>query len=901
MAEPMSSMGNRMALLEYWWRNQDDILGETVDQNIKNQGCMHMNSNRKLACAIAAILGGSAAAVTHAATATDTDSSSDQIQEITVTAQRRTENMQNVPITIQALTSETLAQLNVETFDDFVKYLPNVTSASTGPGQSAIFMRGQSTTLAGVQGSGSVGSFSSVAIYLDDQSGALPGRNLDVYAADIERIEVLEGPQGTLFGAGAESGVLRYITNKPKLDKTEGDVSASYETTSHGDPSTSASGVINLPLIPDTLAVRAVVYTDSRGGYINNVPGTFSRQSSDYTVQNYLGGVVPTTGNSVNTINNYQIAQNDFNTAAYQGFRLSALYKINEDWNALLTQSYQTLRTNGVFYEMPHTSSVNPALQQPLPDLSVETFTPNYNHDQFENTSLTVSGHLGDLKLVYAGSYLVRKVDQQNDYTAYSRGANAAYYQCTPTNYGGPADPTTVCNSPVAYWHDKESNTHDSQELRLSTPDDWRLRGLVGIFWEDLTIHENIDWFYKSLPGCSLTVTTGCLTDVGPPAGSRPNNPNVRPDNESYFDDITRGYTQKAIFGSMDFDIIPKKLTVTFGTRYYRINTTEYGFSASSFGCFQDGPPPCTGNQPPISANGGNSNNETADNYDITYTGFRSRANLSWKATDDVLLYYTWSQGFRPGAFNRGKYTSVIGTQTFTTPSVLAPDTLVNNEIGWKTQWFDHHFEFNGAVYQEDWKNIQVELFLPLLTGNLSYSVNGPDYRIRGLELEAIALPFHGLTITAGAAWNSSQQQTLAYLHDVNGAPILGVRAFGDPGVPLAQSPPLQASLRVRYEFPVADYTAFLQFGGNHQAHSISSIASSTTAFPDQPGFAYDQPGFTQYDASAGIGKNGWMAHLYAENLTDTRADIYENPNQFVDARTVSRPRTIGVRMTYKF
>jgi len=163
-----------------------------------------MNSNQKLTYAIAAILSGSAAGFAHAATATDTEAS-DSIQEITVTAQRRTENIQNVPISIQALTAETLKQLSVTTFSDYVKYLPNVTAPSNGPGQSNIFMRGLSVGSAGSQSSGSIGGFPNVAIYLDEQSGQLPARNLDIYAADLERIEILEGPQGTLFGAGSMS------------------------------------------------------------------------------------------------------------------------------------------------------------------------------------------------------------------------------------------------------------------------------------------------------------------------------------------------------------------------------------------------------------------------------------------------------------------------------------------------------------------------------------------------------------------------------------------------------------------------------------------------------------------------------------------------------------------------
>jgi len=144
---------------------------------------------------------------------------STELSEITVTAQRRTENLQDVPITIQALTAETLTQLNVTTFDDIVKYTPNVTTASWGPGQDLIFMRGLSSGALGTQGSGTDANFPNVAVYLDDQSAQMPYRNLDVYAADLERVEILEGPQGTLFGAGAEAGVVRYITNKPKLDR----------------------------------------------------------------------------------------------------------------------------------------------------------------------------------------------------------------------------------------------------------------------------------------------------------------------------------------------------------------------------------------------------------------------------------------------------------------------------------------------------------------------------------------------------------------------------------------------------------------------------------------------------------------------------------------------------------
>src|SRR3984957_6233333 len=215
--------------------------------------------------------------------------SNSEIAEIVVTATRRTENLQDVPIAITALTGATLQQLNVQTLDDYVKYLPNVSITGFGPGQNEIYMRGLSTSHDGAQVSGGYAQFPNVAVYLDDQSVQLPGRNLDVYAADLERIEVLEGPQGTLYGAGAQAGAIRYITNKPKLDRTEGGASASYSATAHGDPNSAIQAFINLPLIPDTLAFRAVIYNDRRGGYINNVPGTFVRAPTDLGIANYFG------------------------------------------------------------------------------------------------------------------------------------------------------------------------------------------------------------------------------------------------------------------------------------------------------------------------------------------------------------------------------------------------------------------------------------------------------------------------------------------------------------------------------------------------------------------------------------------------------------------------------------
>src|SRR6202047_3617518 len=252
--------------------------------------------NSKISYAVAAILGGSSCAAYAAEPAAGgAEAGSGALEEITVTAQRRSQNMQDVPISMQALTEQTLQQLNVTTFDDYIKYLPNVTTANNGPGQNEVFMRGLSAGSQPSQGSASTGLWPNVALYLDNQSGQLPGRNLDVYAADLNRIEVLEGPQGTLYGAGAEAGVIRYITNEPKLDVTEANLKAGYGVTVHGAPNSGLTAVLNLPVIEGSMAVRGVIYDDSRGGYIDNVPATFTRKNTDIGIHyaNYPGGGVP--------------------------------------------------------------------------------------------------------------------------------------------------------------------------------------------------------------------------------------------------------------------------------------------------------------------------------------------------------------------------------------------------------------------------------------------------------------------------------------------------------------------------------------------------------------------------------------------------------------------------------
>jgi iron complex outermembrane recepter protein len=881
---------------------------------------VRMNSNTKLSCAIAAILSGSAGGFAHAATATDTSTAdTGGIQEIVVTAQRRTENIQDVPIAIQALTGETLQQLNVETAEDFVKYLPNVTMPGSGPSVGNIYMRGLSSGTLNPQSSGTIGPFPNVAIYLDDQSGQLPGRNLDIYAADLERVEVLEGPQGTLFGAGAQAGVIRYITNKPKLDVTEGSVDAGYGTTAHGDDNSNATAMINIPLITDTLAVRAVIYDDNRGGYIDNVPSTFTRKDSDLgihyggyatacqvgapTTEGTCTGINPATGKANKgtafavppgspVANNNSLVGNAINPVTYQGIRASLLYKINDDWNALLTQTYQNMNAQGVFYQNPLSSD-----GQALGPYEVSLFSPSSDKDRFENTAWTVNGKIGDLKAVYTGGYLVRNVTQVNDYTNYTRGVYADYYQC----YGAHKGLSATCGSPISSWQEIERNTHQSHEFRLSTPDDWRARAIVGAFWEDLRIDDQTNWMYKTLPNCTTVGQTGCLTDIGPTPTATLNNPNTRNDNTSFFEDVTRGYHQYAFFTSVDYDIIPKVLTVTGGTRYYHFENDFDGSVVGSFGCFEAGPPPCLAS----------ATNINAENLHSNYSGFKSRGNVTWHVTPDTLVYFTYSQGFRPGGFNRKQSFGVAGGE-YNTPSDYASDSLTNKEIGFKTEFFDHRLQFNGAFYQENWNNVQFAFFDPGQLGNLTFTTNGPDYRIRGFETSVIARITEGFSVQGSSSYNKSEQTNSPYLiNNVAGSPGYGTpitsiaNPYGPIGSPSANSPLFQGNLRARYEFAVNEYHAFVQAGATYTTNSFTQSGSNPSLAVggaiNTTLLRFENPAYATFDASIGIAKDAWNVQLFGQNLADKDASVYTSTAQFIESQSVIRPRVLGVKFGYKF
>ena len=933
-----------------------------------------------LSCACVALMGGGSA---HAEDAPDKGAISPANPEILVTAQRRNESIQNVPMTLQALTGDTLSKFNVVTFDDLLKYTPNVTYGSNGPGAGAIFMRGLSAGFVGNQSSATIAPFPNVALYLDDQSMQFPARNADVYLADMERVEVLEGPQGTLFGGGAEAGAVRYITNKPKLDKWEAKAEGSYGGTSHGAANSSFTAMLNAPVIDGTLAIRAVIYNERQGGYIDNVASTFTRSNIDggngYFSVPTVGGLCPNGKAPVNgcalpasqqsnggQYNNYAIAGADSNPVTYQGGRIALEWQASPDWSLLISESMQDMDAQGSSAQEPVGLDF-----QTLGKLQTTIFTPSYNKDRYWNTAWTLNGKIDDFKVIYTGAYMTRHIEDQQDYTNYSRTAAGMYYQCVggTTGWGSGLG---YCYAPQSYWHDSVRNTHMSHELRISTPENKRFRVLGGAYYERFKIYDEMNFEYRTIPTCTSTLIgqgvdcSGVTTTAPGATTNAPLNPATQTalgdNNTAFGEDTQRGYDQYAFFGSADFDVTPK-LTITGGTRYYNYKEYELGSQFETY----DGPYANKASRPldqhltncyevtvcmvnpqaymPVMLSNGllvntsgniNINN---NNDHVTYHGFKSRAVITWKPQPGTMIYGLFSQGFRPGGFNRGTkailndpadpYSKHGGPFQYLRPNDYAPDSLTNWELGVKTDLFNHKMQLNVSGYYMIWSNTQLGFYNPAAGfGNTSFVTNGPNYHVKGFEVQVVARPITGLTMQGALSYNDSKQtNSPCFVPNIPGSSTYGnpcvqnvatssgvqqlFDPFGTVGGTLPFSPKVQADLRVRYEWEMKGlkwfttgsmaYTGPMYSEPNTYPSADTAPAACGGGTFGTTQCRYHQAGYALFDASAGIAKDGWSATLFVKNLGDSNASTFTSSPQYIQAQVPVRPRTYGLRVSVSY
>ena len=877
---------------------------------------------------------GGVSALTFAAALNAPAFGQNAIDEIVVTARKKAESLQDVPVAVNALGEKALDELGVDVFTDYLVQMPGVTAGGSGPGQNTIYIRGVASTTPNLTTAGVAGLAPNVALYLDEQPLAQPGRNLDVYAVDMQRIEVLSGPQGTLFGASSQAGVVRLITNKPNLDEFEARTKLDTSFTPEGEMSAKLEAVVNVPL-NDRAALRAVFYTDNQGGYIDNVHGTLStresarfraantRRSNGTLVEAHRGGFqsgADLSGVTFIEADNAEIVEKDFNDTNYSGMRLSGVYEVNSDTKINVAHTQQRLDSEGVFF-------VDPTLG----DLEIQRYQPDDISDSFHNTNWTVETRLGALEMLYTGAFTARETDQIVDYADYLYvGQYIPYYICDYNVSYGATPPAGTCQSPDLAVISRSKTDVQTHELRFNTPQEQRLRATFGGFFSDLELRElNNFTYYGSQSVTNWNSTLGFAPNRAFPGGYT-SDTGAFPGGVIFRNDVLRTDKQLGAFGEATFDVVPDEWAVTLGARWYDIEVDLAGTANSSF-CNMSGAAGSDANAFGTDINdlydGDGSYTfrgdcttaahltfnrshsvadiqsalETAD-PDMSGTAGKAQQiynavrapdtaksegeifkfNLAWTPVDDVMLYATWSEGFRPGLLNRPGG-AVQAANNYTVPFVLESDEVENIEFGWKTTLMDGRLRLNGNVFKIDITNLQTTIFDTSIV-NLFFSDNAADAEVTGLESDFVYLPEFSNNLTiAGAISVLDSEITTVHV------PTGDVQA----GQELAFAPPLQFNLRARYEWQTAS---------GRTAHIMPQLVYSDSSFSDVIRMNRDEvQDSIVLNVSAGVRAEDWALEFYADNLTDERAEISRNYVNDVQRATVIRPLTLGVRLTQNY
>ncbi|MEM1146329.1 MAG: TonB-dependent receptor [Pseudomonadota bacterium] len=823
-----------------------------------------------------------------------------RLQSVTVTATKRSESAQSIPVAVNALGEQELEELGVKNFTDYLVQLPGVTAGGSGPGQNTIYIRGLASTTPNLTTAGVAGLAPNVAFYLDEQPLGQPGRNLDVYAADLERVEVLSGPQGTLFGASSQAGTVRLITNKPSLSGFDASINAATSFTEGGEMSNSVEAILNVP-VSEKFALRGVVYTDNQGGYIDNVGGTLSAEQSARfrTAGTVRNNGVPVSANREGfqagadlsnvtflSANNAGLAENDFNDTVYAGFRLSGLYEFNSDWSLLVSHAQQQIDSEGVFFADPE-----------LDDYDIQRFSEDDIEDSFHNTSWTLEGRLGMLEAIYTGAYTERTTDQTVDYSDYLFvGQYLPYYICDGSvTYPGAGGPDGTCQAPELFVKSSTETTVQTHELRFNTPRENRIRATFGAFYSDLELAELNDFTY---PGSELvvgfngnvgfgpnfpltnTAVTGEINNAAPGYFS---DPGPFPEGVIFRNDVLRTDEQLGIFGEATFDLTDQ-FAVTLGARWYDIEVDLQGSANSSFGnlgATTDAQSFGTN----ISAQFAPDNTVGAPDKAAT-DGAIYKLTGTWTPTSDLLFYATYSEGFRPGLLNRPG--GAAGPNGYTVPFAVDTDDVQNYEIGWKTELFDNSLRFNGSAFFVEIEGLQTTIFDPSIV-NLFFSDNAANAEIQGLEGDFTWAPYAVDGLTIAGAFSLLDTEVTDVLTPTN-----DVVAGSD----LAFAPAWQGNLRARYEWDLDRQID----GQSLTAHVMPQLVFSDDSVSDIIEINKAEiDGYVTLGGTLGVTADQWSAELFATNLTNEYAEL---SNNFVFDRervTPIRPRTIGVRVGYDF
>ncbi|WP_296536835.1 TonB-dependent receptor [Rhizorhabdus sp.] len=742
--------------------------------------------------------------------------------EIIVTAQKRNESIQKVPISLQALGTETLAQHQVTNLDDYAKLLPSVSFQTYGPSQSDISIRGVSTGGINLPG----GSLPTVGVYLDEIPVSTIGAMLDVHAYDLARVEALSGPQGTLYGASSLAGTIRLITNKPKQGVFEGGYDLTVNKFGEGEAGGVAEAFLNVPL-SDKTALRVVGFYQRDGGYVDNTLGfrTYTLSDSDPT--------------NDKTVSNAAFVKKNFNTIDTYGGRAALGIDLDDNWTMTPSIIAQHQKAEGFFGFDPNVG-----------DLQVHEFAPDRNLDKWYQAALTIEGKIGNFDLLYAGGYLKRSINNDQDYSYYTvYYDNITGYTNFPDGNGGFLDPTQR-------YHNEQRLTKQSHEFRISSDRENRFSFTAGLFLQRQANSNLANYFVPGLAATGYPVTFG--DDIF--------TTNTRI--------IARDY---AAFGEAYFKITPD-LTLSGGIRVFKARNTLKGFSGFASNAAAVG---CT---TPIDL-------ATCVNVDKVYkeSGETHKINLTWQVDADRMVYATYSTGFRPGGNNRRP-----GINPYDA------DTIDNFEVGWKTSWLDRKLRINGSAYYMKWNKLQYTL-APVGAVGVVNIYNSGDARIYGAELD-VQLRLGGLTLSGSGTYTDAKLTTPFCQINAAGNSDCTLGTLAAPkGARLTVQPKFKGTATARYDFDLGGTPTFvqgsvLQHGGvkNFLATADDLAVGRTKAF-------------TTFDFSAGTQFGQIKVEAFIQNAFDKRGILSKNTfcaptycGPF--ARSfITKPQLFGLKVSQRF
>ena len=789
-------------------------------------------SRSALAVAVSAACGGTSVAQAQQA-----------LEEIIVTATKREANVQDVPLAVTAFSEQDIVRQGFKTLDDYIGQIPGLAFSRREPGGTTVLMRG--CTISGL----SFGGSTTTSIYLDEQPITAAGRNPDARLIDIERVEALSGPQGTLFGDASQCGSLRIITNKPDSTAFASWVDVGATQVSEGDAGFNVSGMVNIPLVDGKVALRLVGFVEEEAGYIDNV------------LAESPGG----------TFDNAEFVEEDINSSTNSGARVALRSVFDDNWvvdGSVIWQQkeldgFGDLDLNDQFYAGRN-----------IGDLEQVRFGTDSWDDEWYQLALTAEGSLGFADLMMTGSFFSRETVYEADATSYQFAFNQLgdridfyniYYDTTIYDFGG---------DPQAFAFNNENEDRWTFEARLSTPADStsRWNGIVGFFYNREEGHTIFYSGNQQFDGSPAFYYLNALAYYYDPNFSVPSPPSGGNWFTGVYDSTIE---QTAFFGEVGFEVT-ENFNITVGGRFFDLELDRTLKQGALFPLGTE--PDCSVDFCFADAVGTSSESD-----------FVPKVTVDYHINDDTMVYATYSEGFRRGGANAARASSIFGPGQ--PLHAYTSDTMKNHEVGIKATWADGRLRLNATAYHMIWEGIQLQANDPnIFTLGI---VNFPEAELDGIEAQLSWLPGEGWDIGATLGWNEAEISKDATLFEGSPNPT-SVTA----GTRLPIMPDWKGSLSVQYTWQteMLGGTPFVRVDHNYNGEATSSLEGIQSIVFDNPVRVHDPYNIT--DIRFGIDATGWSAAVFIDNAFDERAEQFFNDRWAQTRLSINRPMSFGI--TYR-